>query len=80
MTEDVAHPVAHIDARGQKCPMPLLLAKRGLRDLQSGALLEVLATDPGSERDFKSLEKLAGHAVETEVLPEGVLRHLITKA
>mgnify|MGYP000872525001 FL=1 len=73
-------PVQSVDARQQRCPMPLLMAKRGLRELASGQVLEVLATDPGSTRDFQSLERLGGHAVQTSVIGDGVLRHLITKA
>ena len=73
-------PVQSVDARQQRCPMPLLMAKRGLRELASGEVLEVLATDPGSTRDFQSLERLGGHAVHTSVLGDGVFRHLITKA
>jgi len=69
-----------IDARGQKCPMPLLMAKRGLRDVPPGGVLELLATDPGSTRDFQSLQRLAGHKVESLTLPDGSFRHLITKA
>lgn len=73
-------PVQSVDARQQRCPMPLLMAKRGLRELASGEVLEVLATDPGSTRDFQSLERLGGHAVHTSTLGDGVLRHLIVKA
>ncbi len=69
-----------IDARGQKCPMPLLMAKRGLRDMHPGGVLELLATDPGSTADFQSLQRLAGHHVESMTLPDGSFRHLITKA
>ena len=49
-----------IDARGQKCPMPLLMAKRGLRDMAPGAVLELLATDPGSTKDFQSFKDWRG--------------------
>jgi tRNA 2-thiouridine synthesizing protein A len=73
-------PHKHIDARGQQCPMPLLMAKRGLRELESGMVLELIATDPGSERDFRSLERLGGHRVETEVSDDGIYCHRITKA
>ena len=69
-----------IDARGQKCPMPLLMAKRGLRDMAPGAVLELLATDPGATKDFKSLQRLAGHGVESQALKDGSFRHRITKA
>ena len=69
-----------IDARGQKCPMPLLMVKRGLRDMAPGAVLELLATDPGSTKDFQSLQRLAGHGVESQTLTDGSFRHRITKA
>lgn len=80
MTHDAVSPHSQVDARGQKCPMPLLLAKRGLRDVPVGEVLEVLATDPGSERDFQSFQRLGGHQVITTCDEQGVFRHLITKA
>lgn len=80
MISDAVPPHSQVDARGQKCPMPLLLAKRGLRDVPVGEVLEVLATDPGSERDFQSFERLGGHKVITTCDEYGVFRHLITKA
>jgi len=60
--------------------MPLLMAKRALRDLPSGATLEVLSTDEGSERDFESFARLAGHRVACEKLSDDSLRLTITKA
>ena len=80
MAPDKDLPSQQVDARGQKCPMPLLMAKRGLNALPAGAVLEVLATDPGSERDFLSLQRLGGHKVVTTRSEDGVFRHLITKA
>lgn len=75
-----ASPHSVVDAREQRCPMPLLMAKRGLRDLASGEVLEVLATDPGSVKDFQSLERLGGHRVDTTTRDDGVLCHRIIKA
>ena len=69
-----------VDARGERCPMPLLLAKRALSALPSGAVLEVLSDDAGSERDFESFARLAGHVVKCEQLPDDVLRLIIIKA
>lgn len=69
-----------VDATGHRCPMPLLLAKRALRELPPGAVLEVMATDPGSVRDFAAFARLAGHSVVTETLPGGQFCHRITKA
>jgi putative permease len=45
-----------------------------------GAVLELLATDPGSTKDFQSLQRLAGHGVESQALKDGSFRHRITKA
>ena len=73
-------PVDSVDARGERCPMPLLLAKRALRDIPTGGVLEVLSTDAGSERDFESFARLAGHQVSCERLPDDVLRLMIIKA
>ena len=48
--------------------------------MPSGGVLEVLSTDSGSERDFESFARLAGHTVVCEQLPDQVLRLIITKA
>ena len=42
-----------LDVKGLNCPMPLLKAKKALNDMEAGMILRVLATDPGSERDFE---------------------------
>ena len=73
-------PYESVDARGERCPMPLLMAKRAMRDMPPGSVLEVLSTDAGSERDFQSFARLAGHTVVCEQLPDQVLRLIITKA
>lgn len=57
---------AQVDARGVPCPMPLLKAKLALNALQAGEVLYVMATDPGSQRDFKSFAQLAGHELLAE--------------
>lgn len=44
-----------LDARGLFCPLPVLKAKRLLRELGPGQVLRVLATDPGAEADFQAL-------------------------
>ncbi len=50
-----------IDTSGLNCPLPILKAKKALAELQSGQLLKVLATDPGSLRDFQAFTKQTGH-------------------
>lgn len=50
-----------LDVAGQQCPMPLLKAKLALNSLDSQQVLKVLATDPGSERDFHSFIQQSRH-------------------
>ena len=50
-----------LDARGLNCPLPILKAKKVLADMQSGETLRVMATDPGSIRDFKAFAKQTGN-------------------
>jgi len=52
-----------LDVQGLNCPMPLLKAKKALNELEPGALLRVIATDPGSERDFQTFSRQSGHAL-----------------
>lgn len=54
MTDAVAHD-AELDASGLNCPLPLLKAKMELNKLESGAVLKVIATDAGSQRDTAPL-------------------------
>ncbi len=50
-----------LDARGLRCPLPLLKAKQLLAQVEPGECIRVLATDAGSVRDFHAYAKLAGH-------------------
>jgi len=50
-----------LDARGLNCPLPILRAKKSLNDMQSGQVLKILATDPGSVKDFQAFAKQTGN-------------------
>ncbi|NRF68062.1 sulfurtransferase TusA family protein [Aquincola sp. S2] len=50
-----------IDTRGLNCPLPILKAKKALAEMGSGDVLKVLATDPGSVRDFQAFAKQTGN-------------------
>jgi tRNA 2-thiouridine synthesizing protein A len=50
-----------LDVRGLSCPLPILRAKKALADLQSGQVLKVMATDPGSVKDFQAFCKQTGN-------------------
>ncbi len=50
-----------LDARGLNCPLPILKAKKALADMLSGEVLKVVATDPGSVRDFQAFARQTGN-------------------
>jgi tRNA 2-thiouridine synthesizing protein A len=50
-----------LDTRGLNCPLPILKAKKALADMHSGEVLKVLATDPGSMRDFQAFARQTGN-------------------
>ncbi|MFT0850979.1 sulfurtransferase TusA family protein [Achromobacter sp. F4_2707] len=56
-------PVAatEVDASGLKCPLPILRAKKALAQMESGAVLKVITTDPHAERDFQAFCKQTGN-------------------
>jgi tRNA 2-thiouridine synthesizing protein A len=50
-----------LDARGLNCPLPILRAKKALTDMVSGQVLRIVATDPGSVKDFAAFAKQTGN-------------------
>ncbi len=50
-----------VDARGLNCPLPILRTKKALNDMASGQLIQILATDPASVRDFQAFAKQTGN-------------------
>jgi tRNA 2-thiouridine synthesizing protein A len=52
-----------LDARGLNCPLPILRTKKALTDMASGQVLKIMATDPGSVRDFQAFARQTGHAL-----------------
>jgi tRNA 2-thiouridine synthesizing protein A len=50
-----------LDVRGLNCPLPILRAKKALGDLSAGQVLKVMATDPGSVKDFQAFCKQTGN-------------------
>lgn len=71
---------AEIDARGLRCPMPVLRAARRLRQLPGGAVLKVLADDPMAEIDMPHFCAEAGHEM-IATRAEGTARaYLIRKS
>jgi len=72
-------PETLLDVKGLKCPMPLLKAKKALNELPAGGLLRVLATDPGSERDFETFSRQSGHSLLEASRSDDVFVYLLKK-
>lgn len=77
----VAQPrLLELDLRGDRCPMPLLKAKRALNGMDSGQKLRVLATDPGTVRDFALFAEQSGNRLLRSKEQDGVYSYLLRKA
>ena len=56
-------PETVLDATGLKCPLPVLRARKTLRDVAPGGALEIRATDPSAPADFEAFCREAGHTL-----------------
>ncbi len=70
-----------LDARGLNCPLPILRCKKGLAEINGGEILKVLATDPGSVKDFQAFCKQTGHELlSLEKLEKEFIFHIRKRA
>jgi tRNA 2-thiouridine synthesizing protein A len=53
-----------LDASGLNCPLPILRAKKSLAGMESGQVLHIIATDPGSVKDFEAFAKQTGNELQ----------------
>jgi tRNA 2-thiouridine synthesizing protein A len=68
-----------IDTRGLNCPLPILRTKKALGDVRSGQVLKVVATDPGSVKDFETFAKQTGHALLSHAEANGEFTFFMRK-
>jgi tRNA 2-thiouridine synthesizing protein A len=68
-----------VDARGLSCPLPIVKTALAIRELASGQLIEVLATDPGSTKDFTAWSKTTGHELVESSVDGKVFRYILRK-
>lgn len=68
-----------LDAKGLNCPLPILRARKAIGALQSGDVLEILATDPGAVKDFEAFSRSTGHELMEWSETGGVYRFLLKK-
>ena len=69
-----------LDTRGLNCPLPILKTKKSLRDIALGGTLEILATDPASDADFRAFCRSTGHPLLEASAADGVYRFVIQRA
>jgi tRNA 2-thiouridine synthesizing protein A len=70
---------AIVDAKGLNCPMPIVKTAQAIKGLTSGQTLEVLATDPGSVKDFAAWAKTTGNELVEQTTDGGVFRFVMRK-
>ena len=68
-----------LDTRGLNCPLPILKAKKALADMLSGEVLKVVATDPGSVRDFQAFARQTGNELVEQVSSEKEFVHYLRR-
>ena len=68
-----------IDTRGMNCPLPILKAKKALANLRSGEVLKVVATDPGSTRDFQAFARQTGNELVEQSEADGEFVHYLRR-
>jgi len=69
----------HVDARGLSCPMPIVKTAQAIKTIDSGGLIEVLATDPGSVKDFAAWSRTTGHELVEQSADGGVFRFVLRR-
>jgi tRNA 2-thiouridine synthesizing protein A len=68
-----------LDAKGLNCPLPILKARKALKDVAAGETLEILSTDPGSVADFEAFCRQTGNQLLESSNEDSVFRFLIKR-
>jgi tRNA 2-thiouridine synthesizing protein A len=71
---------SELDASGLNCPLPILRAKKAISALEAGQILKIIATDPGSVKDFEAFCKQTGNELVSSGEENGKFAFLIKKA
>ncbi len=69
-----------LDTKGLNCPLPILKARKALKDVPAGETLEILSTDPGSVADFQAFCRQTGHELLESSSDDTIFRFLIRSA
>lgn len=69
-----------LDATGLNCPLPILRAKKALQAMDAGQVLHIIATDPGSVKDFEAFSKQTGNELLESKEDGGKFSFLLKKS
>ena len=68
-----------LDTRGLNCPLPILKAKKAMSDMDSGSVLKVVSTDPGSMRDFQAFARQTGNELLSQASEGDAFIHILRR-
>ncbi len=68
-----------LDTSGLQCPLPVLKAQKALKEMAAGTVLKVVATDPGSVKDFEAFCQTTGHELLESEAGDGNFTFVIKK-
>lgn len=68
-----------LDTKGLNCPLPILKAKKSLAPMSNGQTLEILATDPGSVKDFEAFCRTTGNKLVEHSEAGGIYRFVVER-
>jgi tRNA 2-thiouridine synthesizing protein A len=69
----------HVDTSGLNCPEPLMNVRNKVRAMATGELIQIVATDPSTSRDFNNFCRFLGHEMMSEQDAEGRFEYWIRK-
>ena len=69
-----------VDASGLSCPMPIVKASQAIRSVQPGQCVEVIATDPGSVKDFEAWARSTGNLLVESSVEAGKYRYVLRRS
>lgn len=69
-----------LDVAGLICPEPVMMLHNKIRDIASGSVLEVVATDPSTQRDIPRFCEFLGHELLSATVSEDSFTYIIKKA
>ena len=79
MAEDEEKKYFKLDARGLRCPLPVVELRKAIKNLSAGDIIKIEATDPGSKRDFESWCRKTGNSFLESSEIDGVFTYVIRK-